>query len=177
MKKSIENSIFIIFRFLLFLLMCNLQNLEILYYKDLIIFISFELFGIIILYGIKKHIKNLTKKITFYLFFCFFIIKVFKYFNQVIIESLFITIMGEIILFVLILFGYSLIKKNKFYFIYAIIISSYFTIFMFFYELSSIPELNGIRINSFYVLVAYIGVYFLYFMLYKTNKKKDTKKK
>ena len=61
MKKNI---IFLIFHFLfIILLIYRSQNLGSPYYEEVIIFISFELFGIIVFYNSKKYIKNLNVKI------------------------------------------------------------------------------------------------------------------
>lgn len=69
-KKDIKKNVFMIFHFLfIILLIYNSQKYEAPYYEEVTIFISFELFGIIVFYGLKKYIENLYKKIIFYFVF------------------------------------------------------------------------------------------------------------
>ena len=83
MKKNI---IFLIFHFLfIILLIYKSQNLVSPYYKEVVIFISLELFGILKFYNSKKYIKNLNIKIGIFFLFWFLIIESFKYFNKIII--------------------------------------------------------------------------------------------
>ena len=95
MKKNI---IFLIFHFLfIILLIYKSQNLVSPYYKEVVIFISLELFGILKFYNSKKYIKNLNIKIGIFFLFWFLIIESFKYFNKIIIESLLMCIALETI--------------------------------------------------------------------------------
>ena len=173
MKKNI---IFLIFHFLfIILLICRSQNLGSPYYEEVIIFISFELFGIIVFYDLKKYIKNLNVKIGTFFLFWFLIIENFKYFNKIIIEGLLMCIALETILFVLILFIYSIIKKSKFYLRYVLIELVWYIIFIFFNLISSTPELNGLELHILHIFLAYIVVSWLYHFLFKKNEKYKNK--
>ena len=159
MKK---NSIFLIFHFLfIILLIYRSQNLVSPYYEEVIIFISFELFGIIVFYNSKKYIKNLNVKIG--LFFLFW---------SLIIESLLMYIALETILLILVLFIYSITKRSKFYLGYALIELLWYIIFIFFNLISSTPELSGLELHILHILLAYIIVSYLYVSLFKKNESK-----
>lgn len=175
-KKDPKNIVFGVLHFLVtILLVYKSQNFKPPYYKEVIIFISFELFGFLMLYNIKKYIKNLKRKIVSYLFFSFFIIKVFEYLSNVLIDTLFIIVVLETILLIILLFLFFIIKKNIFYITYAIIELIWFIIFMFINMISSIPELSTLELNIFHILLAYIVVNYLYFLLFKENEKKIIK--
>jgi putative uncharacterized protein FNV1204 len=159
MKK---NSIFLIFHFLfIILLIYRSQNLVSPYYEEVIIFISFELFGIIVFYNSKKYIKNLNVKIG--LFFLFW---------SLIIESLLMYIALETILLILVLFIYSITKRSKFYLGYALIELLWYIIFIFFNLISSTPELSGLELHISHILLAYIIISYLYVSLFKKNESK-----
>ena len=56
-KKDIKKNIFKVLHFLFIVsLIYNSQNSKAPHYEEVIIFISFELFGIIVFYGVKKYI-------------------------------------------------------------------------------------------------------------------------
>ena len=174
MKKNI---IFLIFHFLfIILLICRSQNLGSPYYEEVIIFISFELFGIIVFYNSKKYIKNLNVKIGLFFLFWSLIIEIFKYFNKIIIESLLMCIALETILLILVLFIYSITKRSKFYLGYALIELLWYIIFIFFYLISSTPELSGLELHILHILLAYIIVSYLYVSLFKKNESKRIEK-
>lgn len=174
MKKNI---IFLIFHFLfIILLICRSQNLGSPYYEEVIIFISFELFGIIVFYNSKKYIKNLNVKIGLFFLFWSLIIESFKYFNKIIIESLLMCIALETILLILVLFIYSITKRSKFYLGYALIELLWYIIFIFFNLISSTPELSGLELHILHILLAYIIVSYLYVSLFKKNESKRMEK-
>ena len=174
MKK---NSIFLIFHFLfIILLIYRSQNLGSPYYEEVIIFISFELFGIIVFYNSKKYIKNLNVKIGLFFLFWSLIIESFKYFNKIIIESLLMYIALETILLILVLFIYSITKRSKFYLGYALIELLWYIIFIFFNLISSTPELSGLELHISHILLAYIIVSYLYVSLFKKNESKRMEK-
>ena len=174
MKKNI---IFLIFHFLfIILLIYRSQNLGSPYYEEVIIFISFELFGIIVFYNSKKYIKNLNVKIGLFFLFWSLIIESFKYFNKIIIESLLMCIALETILLILILFIYSIAKRSKFYLGYALIELLWYIIFIFFNLISSTPELSGLELHILHILLAYIIVSYLYVSLFKKNESKRIEK-
>lgn len=78
MKKDIKNWIFIIFRFLfLIILVYKPEKFDSISYAESIIFISFELFFILIFYIKKIYIKYLKTKMVKYLSFCFLLIRFF----------------------------------------------------------------------------------------------------
>ena len=173
MKKNV---VFLIFHFLfIILLIYKSKNFGSPYYEEVIIFISFELFGIIVFYDLKKYIKNLNVKIGTFFLFWFLIIENFKYFNKIIIEGLLMCIALETILFVLILFIYSIIKKSKFYLRYVLIELVWYIIFIFFNLISSTPELNGLELHILHIFLAYIVVSWLYHFLFKKNEKYKNK--
>ena len=164
MKKNV---VFLIFHFLfIILLIYKSKNFGSPYYEEVIVFISFELFGIIVFYDLKKYIKNLNVKIGLFFLFWSLIIESFKYFNKIIIESLLMCIALETILLILILFVYSITKRSKFHLGYALIELLWYIIFIFFNLISSIPEL----------LLAYIIVSYLYVSLFKKNESKRIEK-
>ena len=174
MKKNI---IFLIFHFLfIILLIYKSQNLVSPYYKEVVIFISLELFGILKFYNSKKYIKNLNIKIGIFFLFWFLIIESFKYFNKIIIESLLMCIALETILLILVLFVCSIIKRSKFYLGYALIELLWYIIFIFFYLISSTPELSGLELHILHILLAYIIVSYLYVSLFKKNESKRIEK-
>lgn len=175
MKKNI---VFLISHFLFIILLTyKSKNLSFPYYEEVIIFISFELFGIIVFYNLKKYIKNLNVKIGNFFLFWFLIIESFKYFNKIIIESLLMCIALETILLVLILFIYSIIKKSKFHLGYALIELVWYIIFIFFNLISSTPELNGLELHILHIFLAYIVVSWLYSFLFKKNESKKIESK
>lgn len=176
MKENIKKWIFIIFRFLfVIILIYKPQNSENIYYAEVVIFISFELFGILVFYIKKSYTKYLKKIIGGYLISCFLLVELFHYFMKICIEW-FITIItiGTIIL-ILILFIYSIIKKNKFYFGYTILELFWLIIFIFLNILSTVPELSTLRLTKIHIFLAYIVVSFLYFPLLKKNEKYKNK--
>ena len=173
MKKNV---VFLIFHFLfIILLIYKSKNFGSPYYEEVIVFISFELFGIIVFYDLKKYIKNLNVKIGLFFLFWSLIIESFKYFNKIIIEGLLMCIALETILFVLILFIYSIIKKSKFYLRYVLIELVWYIIFIFFNLISSTPELNGLELHILHIFLAYIVVSWLYHFLFKKNEKYKNK--
>jgi len=145
-------------------------------YGILTFFISFELFGIIVFYNSKKYIKNLNVKIGLFFLFWSLIIEIFKYFNKIIIESLLMCIALETILLILVLFIYSITKRSKFYLGYALIELLWYIIFIFFYLISSTPELSGLELHILHILLAYIIVSYLYVSLFKKNESKRIEK-
>ncbi|WP_338993268.1 hypothetical protein [Fusobacterium vincentii] len=174
MKKNI---IFLIFHFLfIILLIYKSQNLVSPYYKEVVIFISLELFGILKFYNSKKYIKNLNIKIGIFFLFWFLIIESFKYFNKIIIESLLMCIALETILLILVLFVCFVTKRSKFYLGYALIELLWYIIFIFFNLISSTPELSGLELHVLHIFLAYILVSWLYTSLFKKNESKKTEK-
>ena len=174
MKKNV---VFLIFHFLfIILLIYKSKNFGSPYYEEVIVFISFELFGIIVFYDLKKYIKNLNVKIGLFFLFWSLIIEIFKYFNKIIIESLLMCIALETILLILILFVYSITKRSKFHLGYALIELLWYIIFIFFNLISSIPELSGLELHILHILLAYIIVSYLYVSLFKKNESKRIEK-
>ena len=174
MKKNV---VFLIFHFLfIILLIYKSKNFGSPYYEEVIVFISFELFGIIVFYDLKKYIKNLNVKIGLFFLFWSLIIESFKYFNKIIIESLLMCIALETILLILILFVYSITKRSKFYLGYALIELLWYIIFIFFNLISSTPELSGLELHILHILLAYIIVSYLYVSLFKKNESKRIEK-
>ena len=174
MKKNV---VFLIFHFLfIILLIYKSKNFGSPYYEEVIVFISFELFGIIVFYDLKKYIKNLNVKIGLFFLFWSLIIESFKYFNKIIIESLLMCIALETILLILILFVYSITKRSKFHLGYALIELLWYIIFIFFNLISSTPELNGLELHILHILLAYIIVSYLYVSLFKKNESKRIEK-
>ena len=174
MKKNV---VFLIFHFLfIILLIYKSKNFGSPYYEEVIVFISFELFGIIVFYDLKKYIKNLNVKIGLFFLFWSLIIESFKYFNKIIIESLLMCIALETILLILILFVYSITKRSKFHLGYALIELLWYIIFIFFNLISSTPELSGLELHILHILLAYIIVSYLYISLFKKNESKRIEK-
>ena len=174
MKKNV---VFLIFHFLfIILLIYKSKNFGSPYYEEVIVFISFELFGIIVFYDLKKYIKNLNVKIGLFFLFWSLIIESFKYFNKIIIESLLMCIALETILLILILFVYSITKRSKFHLGYALIELLWYIIFIFFNLISSIPELSGLELHILHILLAYIIISYLYVSLFKKNESKRMEK-
>ena len=174
MKKNV---VFLIFHFLfIILLIYKSKNFGSPYYEEVIVFISFELFGIIVFYDLKKYIKNLNVKIGLFFLFWSLIIESFKYFNKIIIESLLMCIALETILLILVLFIYSITKRSKFYLGYALIELLWYIIFIFFNLISSIPELSGLELHILHILLAYTIVSYLYVSLFKKNESKRIEK-
>ena len=174
MKKNV---VFLIFHFLfIILLIYKSKNFGSPYYEEVIVFISFELFGIIVFYDLKKYIKNLNVKIGLFFLFWSLIIESFKYFNKIIIESLLMCIALETILLILILFVYSITKRSKFHLGYALIELLWYIIFIFFNLISSTPELSGLELHILHILLAYIIVSYLYVSLFKKNESKRIEK-
>ena len=174
MKKNV---VFLIFHFLfIILLIYKSKNFGSPYYEEVIVFISFELFGIIVFYDLKKYIKNLNVKIGLFFLFWSLIIESFKYFNKIIIESLLMCIALETILLILILFVYSITKRSKFHLGYALIELLWYIIFIFFYLISSTPELSGLELHILHILLAYTIVSYLYVSLFKKNESKRMEK-
>ena len=174
MKKNV---VFLIFHFLfIILLIYKSKNFGSPYYEEVIVFISFELFGIIVFYDLKKYIKNLNVKIGLFFLFWSLIIESFKYFNKIIIESLLMCIALETILLILVLFVCFVTKRSKFYLGYALIELLWYIIFIFFNLISSIPELSGLELHILHILLAYIIVSYLYVSLLKKNESKRIEK-
>lgn len=172
-KKELQIIIVAVIRLLIIglLLIYKPEKIEsIADYKETVIFISFELFGIFMFYNFKKYIKNLNKKMSIYLFFSFFIIKTFEYLSNEGIGTLFFAVMVDTILFVFILFLFSIIKKNIFYISYAIIELIWCVYFMIANLISTAPELNRL-LNIYDFFLPYIIISLLYFLLFEKNEK------
>ena len=146
--------------FIIFFLTYGVQKLKNPYYCEIIIFISFEVFGIMVFYSIKEYIISLENKINLYILFCVTLINTF--------------------IFIIALFVYFIIKKDTFYLVLSIVELFWFTIFLFFNLLSSSPDLGNYDINLQSILVVYILGIFLYIKLFKKNEKykmKENKKR
>lgn len=166
--------------FIIFFLTYGVQKLKNPYYCEIIIFISFEVFGIMIFYSIKEYIISLENKINLYLLFCFLLIEIFKYFDDIGIEFLFCVTLINTFIFIIALFVYFIIKKDTFYLVLSIVELFWFTIFLFFNLLSSSPDLGNYDINLQSILVVYILGISLYIKLFKKNEKykmKENKKR
>ena len=96
--------------FIIFFLTYGVQKLKNPYYCEIIIFISFEVFGIMVFYSIKEYIISLENKINLYLLFCFLLIEIFKYFDDIGIEFLFCVTLINTFIFIIALFVYVLVK-------------------------------------------------------------------
>ena len=118
--------------FIIFFLTYGVQKLKNPYYCEIIIFISFELFGIIVFYSIKEYIISLENKINLYLLFCFLLVEIFKYFDDIGIEFLFNATLINTFISIIILFIYFIVKKDSFYLILLIVELFWFTIFLFY---------------------------------------------
>ena len=153
--------------FIIFFLTYGVQKLKNPYYCEIIIFISFELFGIIVFYSIKEYIISLENKINLYLLFCFLLVEIFKYFDDIGIEFLFNATLINTFISIIILFIYFIVKKDSFYLILLIVELFWFTIFLFFNLLSSSPDLGNYDINLQTILGVYILGIFLYVKLFK----------
>lgn len=88
------------------------------------------------------------------------------------IEWLITIIIITIPILILMLFVYSVIKKNKFYLGYAIIELIWFIIFFFINGISLISELNPLKLDVIYIFLAYIVISCLYLPLFKKNESK-----
>ena len=163
--------------FIIFFLTYRVQNLKNPYYCEIIIFTSFEVFGIIIFYNIKEYIISLENKINLYLLFCFLLIEIFKYFDDIGIEFLFYVAIIDVFISIIILFIHFIIKKDGFYFILLIAELFWLTIFLFFNLLSSSPDLKNYNINLQSILGVYTLGIFLYIKLFKKNESKKLKNK
>lgn len=163
--------------FIIFFLTYGVQKLKNPYYCEIIIFISFELFGIIVFYSVKEYIISLENKINLYLLFCFLLVEIFKYFDDIGIEFLFNATLINIFIFIIILFIYFMVKKDSFYLILLIVELFWFTIFLFFNLLSSSPDLGNYDINLQTILGVYILGIFLYVKLFKKNEHIKEKEK
>lgn len=175
MKKY---SIFILLHFFIFFFLTyGVQKLKNPYYCKIIIFISFELFGIIVFYSIKEYIISLVNKINLYILFCFLLIEIFKYFDDIGIEFLFNVTLITVFIFIFVLFICFIVKKDIFYLFLSIAELFWFMIFLFFNLLSSLPELGNYDINLQSILGVYILEIFLYIKLFKKNEYKKEKVK
>ena len=163
--------------FIIFFLTYGVQKLKNPYYCEIIIFISFELFGIIVFYSIKEYIISLENKINLYLLFCFLLVEIFKYFDDIGIEFLFNATLINTFISIIILFIYFIVKKDSFYLILLIVELFWFTIFLFFNLLSSSPDLGNYDINLQTILGVYILGIFLYVKLLKKNEHIKEKEK
>lgn len=169
-KKNFKILIFIIFHFFInILLIYKTHSSSSIYYIKTIIFISFELFGILIFYLNNNYIKFLKKTLSLYILFCFIFINIFDYLGDSYIEILLISIVYSSIFLILAIFIYSIIKKEKFYFIYSIIL----LLWEIFFNLLNIignTEAWTYELNLPHILIAYIVISFLYAELFKKNK-------
>ena len=177
-KKDIKKNIFKVLHFFFIVsLIYNSQNSKAPHYEEVIIFISFELFGIIVFYSIKEYIISLENKINLYLLFCFLLVEIFKYFDDIGIEFLFNATLINTFISIIILFIYFIVKKDSFYLILLIVELFWFTIFLFFNLLSSSPDLGNYDINLQTILGVYILGIFLYVKLFKKNEHIKEKEK
>ena len=176
LKKNVKNNILMIFHLLFIILLTyNSEKIEAPYYKEVTLFISFELFGIILFYSMEKYIEHLYKKIIFSLLFYFLIIKIFEYLDKEIIDFLFLFTGLEILLLILALFIYSIVKKSIAHLGYALIELVWYIIFIFFNAASSIPELGSLELHTLHIFSAYIVVSLLYASLFQKNERKKLK--
>ena len=176
LKKNVKNNILMIFHLLFIILLTyNSEKIEAPYYKEVTLFISFELFGIILFYSMEIYIEHLYKKIIFSLLFYFLIIKIFEYLDKEIIDFLFLFTGLEILLLILALFIYSIVKKSIAHLGYALIELVWYIIFIFFNAASSIPELGSLELHTLHIFSAYIVVSLLYASLFQKNERKKLK--
>lgn len=174
-EKKDKNYISFIIRSFIYLLLIyiSIKNKDI-HYRIILIFITFELFGIVVFYK-KIFIKNFIKKIEIYLLFNFLLTIVFYY-----LAGEFTLFVDAIILcfpFILALLCaiYSLIKRNVFYLIYSLILLLWW-IFFIMLNLGGIPpELGTYKLNIFDFFIPYIIISSLYFLLFEKNDKKIIK--
>ena len=175
LKKNVKNNILMIFHLLFIILLTyNSEKIESTYYKEVTLFISFELF-VILFYSMEKYIEHLYKKINFSLLFYFLIIKIFEYLDKEIIDFLFLFTGLEILLLILALFIYSIVKKSIAHLGYALIELVWYIVFIFFNVASSIPELGGLELHTLHIFLAYIVVSLLYVSLFQKNESKKLK--
>lgn len=117
MKESTKRRIFTLFRFLLIiLLILKAYFTKDKYYREPIIFITLETFGILIFYWKKEKIKSLEKIIGEYLLFCLFLVEISSYFLEIIeVIYMLITIDTLILIFIVLICS---INKKKCFFIW-----------------------------------------------------------
>lgn len=173
MKENIKIILFNIFRFLFIILLAlNAQNKSDIYYSKVVIFISFELFGIFIFYRIKKYIAFLEKTVILYLMFCFFLTTIISKLGEVYIEYTLGFIIVDVIILILISLIYSIIKKNGFYFIFTIVELLWFIFFLLLNFSGLPPELGEYKLDAVDMFLAYIVISCLYLPLFKKNESK-----
>ena len=174
-EKKDKNYISFIIRSFIYLLLIyiSIKNKDI-HYRIIIIFITFELFGIVVFYQ-KIFIKNFIKKLEIYVLFNFLLTIVFYYLGEEF--TLFIDTIILCFPFILALLCaiYSLIKRNVFYLIYSLILLLWW-IFFIMLNLGGIPpELGTYKLNIFDFFIPYIIISSLYFLLFEKNDKKIIK--
>lgn len=171
-EKKDKNHMSIVIRIFIYLLLLyiSIKNKDI-HYQIILIFITFELFGIIVFYK-KIFIKNFIKKLELYLLFNSFLTIIFYYLGKEF--TLFIETILIFLPFILVLLSsiYLLIKRKIFYLIYSLILLLWWIFFIMLNLGGLPPELGEYKLNIFHILLVYIIVNYLYFLLFKENKKR-----
>lgn len=172
-EKKYENYTFIIARILIYLLLfCSSIIHRDIHYQVIIIFATFELFGIIIFYKKIFFMNNLKRKLKFYLLFNFLLTIIFYYLGKE-----FILFIKIILIFVPFIFSFfylisSLIKREIFYLIYSLILLLWWIFFIMLNFGGLPPELGEYKLDAVDIFLAYIVISCLYLPLFKKNESK-----
>ena len=148
------------------------------HYQIILVFITLELFGIVIFYKKIFFIKYLMKKIELYLLFNFFLSLIFYYLGKL--KEEFFVFTEVIIMFLpfilaLLSLIYLLIKRINFYLIYSLILLLW-GLFFIMPNLAGIPpELGEYKLSILHIFVVCIIVSYLYIPLLKKNEKYKSK--
>ncbi len=171
MKESTKRRIFTLFRFLLIiLLILKAYFTKDKYYREPIIFITLETFGILIFYWKKEKIKSLEKIIGEYLLFCLFLVEISSYFLEII-EVVYMLITIDTLILIFIVLICSIIKRNAFLFGYVLIETFWFIIFQILNLGGLPPELGEYSLNPGDIFLTYIVIInALYIALFYSKK-------
>ena len=140
------------------------------YYREPIIFITLETFGILIFYWKKEKIKSLEKIIGEYLLFCLFLVEISSYFLEII-EVIYMLITIDTLILIFIVLICSIIKRNAFLFGYVLIETFWFIIFQILNLGGLPPELGEYSLNPGDIFLTYIVIInALYIALFYSKK-------
>ena len=175
--KSDKNYTFSIIKILIYSLLFYISiRYRDIHYQIILIFITFELFGIIVFYKKKFFIKNLMKKIELYLLFNFFLAIIFYYLGEEFVLFAEIILVFTPFIFALFSLIFLLVKRKIFYLLFSLILLLWGLFFIMPNFAGLPPELGEYKPSIIYIFLTCIVVSYLYIPLFKKNESKKTEK-
>lgn len=176
-EKSNKNYTFSIIKILIYSLLFYISiRYRDIHYQIILIFITFELFGIMVFYKKKFFIKNLMKKIELYLLFNFFLAIIFYYLGEEFVLFAEIILVFTPFIFALFSLIFLLVKRKIFYLLFSLILLLWGLFFIMPNFAGLPPELGEYKPSIIYIFLTCIVVSYLYIPLFKKNESKRIEK-